>query len=290
MDTGRSRRGGRRPERDGFRDHEHAHAVAGDPVDIAAWRKALDHRDSVPLADLSTLDPGPRIASILDGREEGVLFVGLAAKGVTARLVEAEPTLDGAPIVRTIAVDSDVDFTVGTVVIKMPDLREAEFIPETTRVFDLKDGKTEDPRLIKFSAVGPASKYVWARICGRGLYSAIALPIDLASLTVLISLKALAHPMSGESQRARLTVARSIAGAVARTSTDRRRRGAIARGDLARAVQLQGLPVPFFDAGVESASREALDQLAGRFATNPFLPEVQILLDMDRERSQPWSG
>jgi hypothetical protein len=278
-----------RDDGDGFRKHEYEHAASGQRADLETWMAIQRHRDTMPHADLSMLDPGPQIAALLDGRDEGVLFMGPGAESVTARLTEPPDSIQGAPVVATIEVESDPEFVVGTIVIRMPDLNGTRIGPATVRVFDLKDG-IGDPRLIRFSAVGPFSKYVWARICGRGRYAAIGLDSDHITLSALDALKGLALPFSGVGERTRLSVARTIIRSLAKARIDMGKRGRTTRADLTMALLRAGLPAASFDTEMEPARSGELDRLAERFAANPFLPEIQILMESDRERTDPWSG
>ena len=291
MESGsKRRRSKRKPTEESFREHEYEHASSRLPVDYEEWQAALQHRAEMPHADMSTLDPGPRIAALLDERREGVLFMGDAARNVTARLTDTPKSILESPVLATVDVATDVDFTVGTLVIQMTGVEQRGGILETTRLFDLGDGLATDARLIKFSAVGPLSRYLWARICGRGLYSAIALPFSVASLTALLVLKTLAVPLAGAGQRTRLATARAVTRPLAKSlQSGQGRRRLVDRADLLEAIRLAGIPQPFFDSE-DDRTDEDLDRLAGRFAANPFLPEIQILMDLDRERSAAWSG
>ena len=284
------RRGKGKALDESLREHEFKHASATLPVDYEAWRTALAHREQMPHVDMSMLDPGPRIAALLDGRSEGVLFMGEAAEHVTARLTDAPEAILQSPVLATVDVVTDVDFTVGTLVIGMSGLDHRVGITETARLFDLGENLATDVRLVKFSAVGPLSQYLWARICGRGLYSAIALPFSVASLVALLTLKTLAVPLASAGQRTRLATARAVTRPLAKSmQAGRGRRRRVDHADMLEAIRLAGIPQPFFDTDEDRAD-EDLDLLAGRFAANPFLPEIQILMDLDRERSAAWSG
>jgi hypothetical protein len=271
-----------------FREHEFKHA-SGLDVDNEAWQTMQDQRRAMPHVDLSMLDPGPRVAAILDHRDEGVLFMGEAAEAVTVRLTEPADTIRDAPVVATAEVSSEREFLVGTIVLRMPNLEGTHIAPETIRVFDLGDGRS-DPRLIRFSGIGLLNSYVWARICGGGLYVAVGLNQALTSISVLTILKSLAIPATGMSERSRGSLARTIVRALSRAPFDTGKPGSPTRGDLILHFHRQGLPVPFFDSITDREDPEALDRLADRFAANPLLPEIQILMDLDRQRTSPWSG
>jgi hypothetical protein len=274
-----------------FASHEleHGRRQRSDPH---AWFASVEQSQRMGQSDLSSLDPGPIVAQLLADRRERVLFAGQSARETTATLTEAPSSVDGAPVVATIAVDSNVDFTVGTLVLRPPDRFDGLF--EATRVFDLRDGVTKDLRLIRFSAANVKSHYVWGRICGRGLYAAITLPFDLASLVALSTLSSLALPMARSSERDRLSTARAITRAVTRaTAPNRRGRTALSPHGLATHLRRRGVPAPSVEAPSVSygdPTEEVLDRLAGRFAQSPLLPEIQILLDIDRQRSAPWFG
>jgi hypothetical protein len=277
---------------DGFANRELEHGRR-QRIDPRVVMSAAEQSAGMNETDLSALDPGPAVARLLVERDARVLFAGAGASKTVARLADPPPSIAGAPVAATVSVESEIDFTVGTIVMRPPDRVDGLF--DTSRVFDLRDGVTQDLRLVGVSAVNLRNRYIWARICGRGLYAAVMLPIDLASLVALTTLKTLALPMARASERERLATARSVTRAVQRSlgpSTAGRRR--VSHHEVAVDLRRHGTPAPVGELELEHrAGREiaaGLDRLAGRFAANPLIPEIQILLDLDRARSTPWFG